>query len=430
MAPQQHLVAESFDSRFDLAHDSYNCITAADDGYIYYVLASADAIEGGRVYRFDTVAKTVQQLSELNTCCGERNAAAIAQGKSHDGFYRYKNAYWFSTHVGYYETIDGMERLPVHGVAGGAVYPGGHLLSIDRDTMAITDHLALPGEGIVTMTLDATKGIAYLLSWPTGLLYRYDIDSRQLKHIGKTAGNGEAGSPGKDYRVVCRSLLLVPGTGKLYGSSSEGFVFEYDPDANTFTWSSAALFRRDYFGQYRVADPGSMAWHWRKITWNPKDQCAYGVHGNSGYLFRFNPAKMEVELLHRITSLPSQRSGMFDLFSYGYLGFALDEEKQVIYYLCGGPLDAAAASVEQPVLARGGARGLENLHLVTYQLSSGTYHDHGPVFYGDGERPTYVNSIALGADGYVYALARIERKGRKITDLIRIPTPAMYKTEA
>ena len=62
----------------------------------------------------------------------------------------------------------------------------------------------------------------------------------------------------------------------------------------------------------------------------------YGVHGNSGYLFRFDPRVPRVEVLDRITSLPSQRSGMFDEFSYGYLGFILGPDGNTLYYLTGG----------------------------------------------------------------------------------------------
>jgi hypothetical protein len=40
-------------------------------------------------------------------------------------------------------------------------------------------------------------------------------------------------------------------------------------------------------------------------------------------------------------------------------------------------------------IAKGAAKGLENLHLVTYQLHKGEYRDHGPVFYENGERPLY-----------------------------------------
>ena len=66
-----------------------------------------------------------------------------------------------------------------------------------------------------------------------------------------------------------------------------------------------------------------MGYNWRQVVWYPADKHIYGVHGNSGYLFRFDPKAERVEVLDRITSRPSKRSGMFDQFSYGYLGFTL-----------------------------------------------------------------------------------------------------------
>jgi hypothetical protein len=47
--------------------------------------------------------------------------------------------------------------------------------------------------------------------------------------------------------------------------------------------------------------------------------------------------------------------------------------------------------------------------------------DHGPVFFEDGRRPTYVNTIAVGKDGTVYAIARVPEGTRVRGDLIRIP---------
>lgn len=48
---------------------------------------------------------------------------------------------------------------------------------------------------------------------------------------------------------------------------------------------------------------------------------------------------------------------------------------------------------------------------------------HGPVFYTDGTRPTYVNSIAIGPYGNVYTLARSEHNGKIIEDLVKIANP-------
>jgi len=47
----------------------------------------------------------------------------------------------------------------------------------------------------------------------------------------------------------------------------------------------------------------------------------------------------------------------------------------------------------------GESKGQENLHLITYDIAAGKYKDHGPIFYEDGQRPAYVNSIGVGKDG-------------------------------
>jgi hypothetical protein len=112
---------------------------------------------------------------------------------------------------------------------------------------------------------------------------------------------------------------------------------------------------------------------------------------------------------------------MFDQFSYGYLGFQLGPDQETVYYLTGGPIYIDGKRVKgTDQIAKGAAKGLENLHLVTYHLPTHTYKDHGPIFYADGNRPTYVNSIAIGADESVYTLARFDHQGHEIQDLIKI----------
>ena len=87
--------------------------------------------------------------------------------------------------------------------------------------------------------------------------------------------------------------------------------------------------RIDYFGHYDTAHAGSIGYNWRKICWYAPDGKAYGVHGNSGYLFSFDPREKKIELLDRITSEPSRRCGMGDQFSYGYLGFTISPEGRI-----------------------------------------------------------------------------------------------------
>ena len=164
-----------------------------------------------------------------------------------------------------------------------------------------------------------------------------------------------------------------------------------------------------------------MGYNWRQTVWHPDEKVFYGVHGNSGYLFRFDPRAPRVDVLERLTSEPSTRSGMGDQFSYGYLGFALGPDKRTLYYLTGGPIYEAGKRVAGlDKVAMGMAKGLENLHLVTYDIPTAHYQDRGAVFYPGGGRPTYMNSIAVAKDGSVYTLARVTENGHTRTDLVRI----------
>ena len=103
---------------------------------------------------------------------------------------------------------------------------------------------------------------------------------------------------------------------------------------------------------------------------------------------------------------------MYDQFSYGYLGFALGPDGRTLYYLTGGPVYVNGKRVVgKSTTAMGESKGIENCHLVTYDIPTGTYTDHGPIFFENGQRPAYVNSIAVGKDGTVYTPSRITENG-------------------
>ena len=419
------LVAKRYYSGFAKAHDTYNAISAASDGKIYYILSSDTFNVAGQMFVYDPETDTTTFLADLTDICGEKDKKAIAQGKSHVRFFERNGKLYFATHVGYYQLIDGMDRLPQEGPEGYNLYPGGHILSYDLTTGQFEDLTVVAnGEGMVSMTMDRTRGHIYGITWPTGQFVHYNTEQNTLHNLGRISGNGEAGTPGADFRTLCRSLLVDPATGTAYFSTAEGDIFSYQPDTLTLQKLEDADLRLDYFGKYDPTRPGSMGYNWRKIFWYAPEEVAYGVHGNSGYLFRFNPSAPSVEIVERITSEPSQRSGMFDQFSYGYLGFQLGPDGETIYYLTGGPIYIDGKRVKgAEQIAKGAAKGLENLHLVTYHIPTHNYIDHGPIFYEDGTRPTYVNSIAVGANGDVYTMARFEHEGHEIQDLIKIPNP-------
>lgn len=169
-----------------------------------------------------------------------------------------------------------------------------------------------------------------------------------------------------------------------------------------------------------------MGYHWRQAFWNMTDKKIYGLNGTSGYLFSYDPATAKVEVLERLTSLPSKKAGMFDAFDFGYLSFALGPDGHTIFYLTSAPSNRDPGSLNlnpRHVLSTGLKTENIDLHLITFDLNTETYKDHGPVFLNNGASPFLVNSITFGMDNAVYALGRIRDKENIRTDLMRIPNP-------
>ncbi|MBM3335756.1 hypothetical protein FJY63_13950 [Candidatus Sumerlaeota bacterium] len=425
--PAKRLAARTFDSGFKLAHDTYNGMGTGSDGKIYYVLSSESYETGAQVYCYDPASDKIQHLGDLTEACGEKGKKTIVQGKSHVRFVESNGKLYFATHVGYYSIIDGMEKIGIP-PEGWKPYPGGHFLAYDMKSGKFEDLAVEPrGEGILSMTMDTQRGRLYGLTWPTGYFIYYDLKSKQIKDLGRTSRDGENGK-GDSYRTICRALVVDPDDGSCYFTIGDGAILRYRYDRDRIETVEGDDMKKDYFGLYDPTSAGHMGYNWRQVFWHGPGKAVYGVHGNSGYLFRFDPRVPRVEALERLTSLPSKRSGMFDQFSYGYLGFALGPDDRTIYYLTGGPIYVKGKRLTgKATTAMGEAKGLENLHVVTYDIPTGRYTDNGAVFYPNGDRPLYVNSIAIGKDGTVYTLARITEKGQMRADLVAIPIPRKTK---
>ncbi len=419
--PGDSLIATVYNSGFEHAHDTYNGISSASDGKIYYVLCSQLMDVAGQMFVFDPATKKTEFLADLSEICGEKGMKVVAQGKSHVNFVESNGKLYFATHLGYYSIIKGMEKT---GLPTGdyKAYRGGHLISYDMKTKKFEDLGIGPNkEGIITMNMDTQRGLIYGLSWPTGILFRFDIATKEMKDLGPFTGKGEDGWD-KDFRVVCRSIAINSEDGSVYLTNAEGQIKCLKLGSDVVETIEGEDMKKDYFGTYDIFTSGSMAYNWRQAFWYGPEKKIYGVHGNSGYLFRFDPVAPRIEVLERLTSVPSKLTGMGDQFSYGYLGFKLGPDGRTINYLTGGPVYVDGKRVMGATsTAKGEAKGMEDLHLITYDIPTGKYLDHGAVYYPDGQRPYYVNSIAIGDDGTVYTLARITENGKTRTDLISIP---------
>lgn len=417
------LAARIHDSGFPEGHDTYNGMGTGSDGRIYYVLSTESIDVGARMFVYDPRADRIKAVGDLTAACGEAGRKAVPQGKSHVNFVEANGRLYFATHTGYYSIIDGMEKIGIP-PAGYQPYPGGHFLSYDLASGRFEELGVAPhGEGILSMTMDTRRGRLYGLTWPSGYFITRDLRSPGVKNLGLFAEQGENGR-GASYRTLCRSLTVNPDDGSVYFSRGDGAILRYHYDTETVEVVAGEDLKKDYFGLYNPTSPGHMGYNWRQTFWYAPEKAIFGVHGNSGYLFRYQPEPNRVEVLDRLTSRPSQLSGMFDQFSYGYLGFTLGPDRKTIHYLTGGPVYRDGKRVKgKDSTAMGEAKGVENLHLVTYSLPDRRYTDHGAIFYPDGDRPTYVNAITVGKDGTVYTLARVKRNGHTVADLVSIRGP-------
>jgi len=404
------LTAQRFDSGFALSHGTFNGMLCATDGKIYYVLCSDSIDTGAQMYCYNPRTGQIQHLGDLTEASGEKGLKTIPQGKSHVNFVEANGKLYFATHVGYYTIRDGQETMGVP-PAGYKPYPGGHFLAYDIASEKFENLATAPeGQGILAMNMDTRHGRLYGLTWPSGYFLRYDLKTRSLKNLGPVSKEGEAGS-GTTYRVLCRSLAVDAEDGSVYLTTSDGDILRYRYDRDAIETVQGENLRKDYFGRYDPSTPGHMGYNWRQTVWYAPQRMIYAVHGGSGYLFRFDPRAARVDVLDRITSEPSKRSGLYDQFPYGYLSFTLGPDGHTLYYLTGGAIYQDGKRV---------SGGQEDFHLITYHIPTAKYDDHGAIFFADGQRPSLVNSIAVARDGSVYSLAGVAQSAHARVDLFRI----------
>src|SRR5690625_261189 len=117
------MIAKRIYSGFSEAHDTYGALSIASDGKIYYILSSEDPKIGGHFYVYDPKKSKSDLIGDLTELCGEKEVKVIGQGKSHVPFYEMEGKLYFSTHIGIYELIDGMDRLPKNPIKGYGRYP-------------------------------------------------------------------------------------------------------------------------------------------------------------------------------------------------------------------------------------------------------------------------------------------------------------------
>jgi hypothetical protein len=425
--PNAVIRARLHPSGFEKSDANFYSLSQASDGNLYYVLSSHDLNTHGRAFRYEPSADRVRLLGDLGELCGEAGGKTIPQGKSHCPFFECDGKLYFCTQYGFFQSSENKER-PAAVPEAYKPYPGGHFLSYDMASERFEDLGAcVPEDGIISMQLDPVRRRIYGLTWPRGYFLIYDISARRLRNLGKACRDGEVGE-GERYLCLCRSLGLWPKTGDIYFTNADGEVLRYRFARDAVEPVAGVHMKRDIFGAWDPHKPGHQGYNWRDLFWHEADRVFYGIHPKSAYLFRFDPAAPRLTLLDRICAQELRENGRFEPFRYGYLSLRLGLDGKTIHYLT-STYRLTAEDGRQVKQSPDGSSGTL-VHLVTYDLRTGEYADHGVLRLPDGRYPTMAHTLVVHPNGRLYSCPWIERppagadrKKSPICDLISFDGP-------
>jgi hypothetical protein len=437
---------------FERGDSNFYSLTITSDGCIYYTISCHRLDTHGRVYRYNPATDELKLICDLGDATGETGLKALPQGKSHSPFYESDGWLYLATHYGYFgSTGDREEPAPVP--EGYQPYQGGHFLRLNLATGQTEDLAKAPlEEGIITLNMDQRRGRLYGLTWPKAFFLVYDLKTRELRNLGPVSRGGEVGR-GDQYFCLVRSFAVDPRDGRVYFTNADGQVHCYDPDTDRIEPFAGVTLKRSILGAWDPHRPGHQGYNWRDILWHEPHQCFYGVHPRSGWLFRFDPPARKIELLDRITTADLLRTGHFEPFRYGYLTLQHGPDGHTLYYLTStwGLVmpDGSAATASHllpPEILKGssdrrflqaddGRQFKEVTHLITYDLDTHTYADHGVLRLDDGRYIRMAQCHAVHPNGRGYTCPWIEQpasappdiRPQWQCDLISYPLPSAKK---
>jgi hypothetical protein len=401
------ITARLHESGFGLSDSNFFSLSRASDGNVYYTLSSHNIDTHARVYRYNPARDEVRLLASLGRMVGEEGTRTIPQGKSHSPFFEAGGKLYLATHYGFMNP-DSSKEEPGVLPAGYQPYPGGHFVEFDLATETFRDLAkAPPGEGIITMGMDTRRGRLYGLTWPSGLFLSYDLATRQLHNFGPVCRGGEAGT-GDTYMCLCRCFAIEPETGSIYFTLPDGEIIQYDYHRDQLRALTDIKLQLDIFGQWDHQRPGHQGYNWRQIFWYEPWNKFVAVHPRTAWLYTFDPFDQKIELLERICAAELKRNGRFEPFRYGYLTLELGLDGRTIYYLTGThrpPIEGSREVNERP-------------HLITFDLPTGRYRDHGVLRLVDGRYPRMAQTLLAHTDGRLYSCPWIEKPDRQPGDKV------------
>ncbi len=391
------LAVEVFDPGFLVGDSSYHAVTEASDGRVYFSIGTHQPLHSTQLFRFDPESEQTELVADLSAVVGIDPTREVPHGKVHTPLIEHDGALYFATHTSTY-----VGTLPdVQPADGRTPYQGGHFMRLVLATGEVEAVAAsgLPNEGIITMAVDPASDLLYGLTWPSGILLAYDLNTAQMHNWGAVQGRGEWGQLGEDWDFICRSFG-VDEQGLVYGSTNTGRIWKLDHRADRplqhyqqLDLDAVPAVQSEAF---TITDEVHFFWrNWRTISWNPATESFWGIHGGSSQLFEFSPEQGTLRSVARLlpTGVEVGRRNPWRT----QLGFHIGPDN-TLYYLAHGP--------PQDVPGRPPVRA--SVHLLTYQIDSGQLTDHGILTSADGRRVFFTESLEVSEDGDLYTVAWVE----------------------
>ncbi len=175
-----------------------------------------------------------------------------------------------------------------------AGYAGGHLFRYDpsaadrqvpfpQDRCAVDDlGIPVPNNGIYAMAIDAARGVIYGISYPDGRLFAHDIAQKKFRGLGEIDADVFFHGPERDWRSLPRALVID--AGRVYTSGKGGYLVYFDPQDSRIHTTDLRLPGEYYQVQAYTGHPVVEAFV------KAADGVIYGA-SSDGFLFSFEPEK-------------------------------------------------------------------------------------------------------------------------------------------
>ena len=377
---------------------NYHSLTAASDGMIYFTVCTHHKDLSARIYRFNPSDETMEQIGDLGEIFNTDVQKEIPHGKIHTALTEHNGYLYFSTHTSYYDV-----NLPnIVPDDGRTPYQGGHFIRYNLQTGIFEDlvQVNLPSNGLITMSLDKTSDTLYGITWPSGFLISYNLEEGLVHNWGAVQQGGEWGQLGSEWNFICRKLG-IDDKGAVYGSTDTGRIWRFDSEEQrpltyykNLNVAQVAPVQEEAFV---IEARTHFFWrNWRTILWNPDTESFWGIQGGSTQLFEFKPSTGLLRSVHSLRADGVPKDTRRTMYK-SQLGFMLGPNNTLLYL-------AHAPGVK----AEGRAELETSVHLITYQIDTGVFEDHGILTTPDGRRIFFTESVTVGQDGHIYTVAWVE----------------------